>query len=132
MNLEVDFLGRAPDELAGGQGPGGHARTQEPIHHKKFRFTLTTNGMLLDDEVTAFCNREMHNVVLSLTAGRRSTTGCGRTWPGWGSYDIIVPKFQRFVQQRGDQSYYMRGTFTHDKWTLPTTFSTWPIWALPS
>ena len=91
-----------------------YARTQEPIHHKKFRFTLTTNGMLLDDEVTAFCNREMHNVVLSLDGRKEVHDRLRKNLAGVGSYDIIVPKFQRFVQQRGDQSYYMRGTFTHD------------------
>ena len=115
VNLEVDFFGGEPlmnwqvvkDLVA-------YARTQEPIHHKKFRFTLTTNGMLLDDEVTAFCNREMHNVVLSLDGRKEVHDRLRKNLAGVGSYDIIVPKFQRFVQQRGDQSYYMRGTFTHD------------------
>ena len=111
VNLEVDFFGGEPlmnwqvvkDLVA-------YARTQEPIHHKKFRFTLTTNGMLLDDEVTAFCNREMHNVVLSLDGRKEVHDRLRKNLAGVGSYDIIVPKFQRFVQQRGDQSYYMRGT----------------------
>ena len=91
-----------------------YARTQEPIHHKNFRFTLTTNGMLLDDEVTAFCNKEMHNVVLSLDGRKEIHDRLRKNLAGVGSYDIIVPKFQRFVAQRGDRSYYMRGTFTHD------------------
>ena len=105
VNLEVDFFGGEPlmnwqvvkDLVA-------YARTQEPIHHKKFRFTLTTNGMLLDDEVTAFCNREMHNVVLSLDGRKEVHDRLRKNLAGVGSYDIIVPKFQRFVQQRGDQS----------------------------
>ena len=115
VNLEVDFFGGEPlmnwqvvkDLVA-------YARSQEPIHHKNFRFTLTTNGMLLDDEVTDFCNREMHNVVLSLDGRKEVHDRLRKNLAGLGSYDIIVPKFQRFVQRRGDQSYYMRGTFTHD------------------
>ena len=114
-NLEVDFFGGEPlmnwqvvkDLVA-------YARTQEPIHRKNFRFTLTTNGVLLDDEVTDFCNREMHNVVLSLDGRKEVHDRLRRDFAGNGSYDKIVPKFQRFVERRGDRSYYMRGTFTHD------------------
>ena len=115
VNLEVDFFGGEPlmnwqvvkDLVA-------YARTQEPIHHKNFRFTLTTNGVLLDDEVTDFCNKEMHNVVLSLDGRKEVHDRLRRDFAGHGSYDRIVPKFQRFVERRGDRSSYMRGTFTHD------------------
>ena len=115
VNLEVDFFGGEPlmnwqvvkDLVA-------YARSQEPIHHKNFRFTLTTNGILLDDEVTDFCNKEMHNVVLSLDGRKEVHDRLRKNLAGLGSYDIILPKFQRFVQRRGDRSYYMRGTFTHD------------------
>ena len=115
VNLEVDFFGGEPlmnwdvvKDLV------RYARTLEPVHHKNFRFTLTTNGMLLDDEVTEFCNQEMHNVVLSLDGRKEVHDRLRKNFAGQGSYDIIVPKFQRFVEQRGDKEYYMRGTFTHD------------------
>ena len=115
VNLEVDFFGGEPlmnwqvvkDLVA-------YARSQEAEHHKHFRFTLTTNGVLLDDEVTEFCNREMHNVVLSLDGRKEVHDRLRKNFAGQGSYDLIVPKFQRFVQQRGDRDYYIRGTFTHD------------------
>ena len=114
-NLEVDFFGGEPlmnwqvvkDLVA-------YARSQEEAHHKHFRFTLTTNGVLLDDEVTEFCNREMHNVVLSLDGRKEVHDRLRKNYAGQGSYDLIVPKFQRFVQQRGDRDYYIRGTFTHE------------------
>ena len=113
-NLEVDFFGGEPlmnwqvvkDLVA-------YARSLEPIHHKNFRFTLTTNGVLLDDEVIDFCNREMHNVVLSLDGRKEVHDRFRKDYAGKGSYDTIVPKFQRFVEKRGDKSYYMRGTYTH-------------------
>ena len=113
-NLEVDFFGGEPlmnwqvvkDLVA-------YARSIEKDAGKNFRFTLTTNGVLLDDEVTEFCNREMHNVVLSLD-GRKEVNDRFRVdVAGNGSYERIVPNFQRFVAARGDKSYYMRGTYTH-------------------
>lgn len=113
-NLEVDFFGGEPlmnwqvvkDLVA-------YARSIEKDAGKNFRFTLTTNGVLLDDEVTDFCNREMHNVVLSLD-GRPEVNDRFRVdAAGNGSYSRIVPNFQRFVAKRGDKSYYMRGTYTH-------------------
>ena len=113
-NLEVDFFGGDPlmnwqvvkDLVA-------YARSIEKDAGKNFRFTLTTNGVLLDDEVTEFCNREMHNVVLSLD-GRKEVNDRFRVdVAGNGSYERIVPNFQRFVAARGDKSYYMRGTYTH-------------------
>ena len=113
-NLEVDFFGGEPlmnwdvvKQLV------AYARSIEPETGKHFRFTLTTNGVLLDDEVTDFCNREMHNVVLSLD-GRPEVNDRFRVdVAGNGSYKRIVPNFQRFVQKRGDKEYYMRGTYTH-------------------
>ena len=113
-NLEVDFFGGEPlmnwqvvkDLVA-------YARSIEKDAGKNFRFTLTTNGVLLDDQVTEFCNREMHNVVLSLD-GRKEVNDRFRVdVAGNGSYERIVPNFQRFVAARGDKSYYMRGTYTH-------------------
>ena len=113
-SLEVDFFGGEPlmnwdvvKELV------SYARVQEKIHNKNFRFTLTTNGMLIDDDVIEFSNREMSNVVLSLD-GRKDVHDRLRVdYMGRGSYDTIVPKFQEFVKRRGGKNYYMRGTFTH-------------------
>ena len=114
-NLEVDFFGGEPlmnwdvvKELV------SYARVQEKIYNKNFRFTLTTNGMLIDDDVIEFSNREMSNVVLSLD-GRKDVHDRLRVdYMGRGSYDTIVPKFQEFVKRRGGKNYYMRGTFTHN------------------
>ena len=113
-NLEVDFFGGEPlmnwDVV---KRLVEYARSIEKDAGKNFRFTLTTNGVLLDDEITEFANREMHNVVLSLD-GRKEIHDASRvTVSGAGSYDLIVPKFRRFVEQRGNKGYYMRGTFTH-------------------
>ena len=113
-NLDIDFFGGEPlmnwdvcKKLV------EYGREQEKIHNKNIRFTLTTNGVLLDDEVTEFANREMHNVVLSLD-GRKEVHDRFRVdYAGNGSYDKIVPNFQKFVSKRGNLSYYMRGTFTH-------------------
>ena len=113
-NLEVDFFGGEPlmnwevvKQLV------AYARTQEEPHHKKFRFTLTTNGMLIDDEVIDFANREMSNVVLSLDGRKEIHDALRVDYAGKGSYDRIVPKFQKLVKARGGKNYYMRGTFTH-------------------
>ncbi|NLB38640.1 MAG: thioether cross-link-forming SCIFF peptide maturase [Clostridiales bacterium] len=113
-NLEVDFFGGEPlmnwDVV---KRLVAYGRALEKKHNKVFRFTLTTNGMLLDDEVIDFCNREMHNVVLSLD-GRREVHDRFRVdHKGRGSYDAVVPRFQEFVRRRGQKGYYMRGTFTH-------------------
>lgn len=112
-NLEVDFFGGEPlmnfDVV---KRLVEYARSIEKEKNKNFRFTLTTNGVLLDDEVTEFANRECHNVVLSLD-GRKSVHDLLRkTVNGQGSYDVIVPKFQEFIKKRGDKGYYVRGTFT--------------------
>ncbi len=114
-NLEVDFFGGEPlmnwdvvKELV------SYARVQEKIHNKNFRFTLTTNGILIDDDVIDFCNREMSNVVLSLDGRKEVHDRLRKDYQGRGSYDIIVPKFQEFVKRREGKNYYMRGTFTHN------------------
>lgn len=114
-NLEVDFFGGEPlmnwqvvkDLVA-------YGREQEKIHDKKFRFTLTTNGVLLNDEIMEFCNKEMGNVVLSID-GRKEVHDKMRPFrKGAGSYDLIVPKFQKFAESRNQDKYYARGTFTHN------------------
>ena len=113
-NLEVDFFGGEPlmnwdmikDLVA-------YARQREKETGKHFRFTLTTNGVLVDDDVIEFSNREMSNVVLSLD-GRKEVHDRYRVdYAGNGSWEKIVPKFQKFVEARGSKNYYMRGTFTH-------------------
>ena len=113
-NLEVDFFGGEP--LMNWQVVKDlvkYARSIEKEHGKNFRFTLTTNGVLVDDEVIEFANREMSNVVLSLD-GRKEIHDAYRVdYNGQGSWEKIVPKFQKFVEKRGNKDYYMRGTFTH-------------------
>ena len=115
VNLEVDFFGGEP--LMNWQVVKQlveYGRSQEEAHNKKFRFTLTTNGVLLNDEIMEFCNREMANVVLSLD-GRKEVNDKMRPFRnGTGSYDLIVPKFQKFAEKRGDRDYFVRGTFTHN------------------
>lgn len=114
-NLEVDFFGGEP--LMNWQVVKQlveYGRSMEAANHKKFRFTLTTNGMLLNDEIMEFCNREMSNVVLSLDGRREVNDFMRPTRNGKGSsYDVIVPKFQQFAKSRGTKDYYVRGTFTH-------------------
>ncbi len=113
VNLEVDFFGGEPlmnwdvvKQLV------EYGRSMETKLNKKFRFTLTTNGVLLNDEIMEFCNKEMANVVLSLD-GRQEINDANRPFRnGRGSYELIVPKFQKFAESRGDKSYYVRGTFT--------------------
>ena len=114
-NLEVDFFGGEPlmnwDVV---KRLVAYGREQEKLHNKKFRFTLTTNGMLIDDDVIEFANKEMHNVVLSLDGRKEVHDRLRKTASGKGSYDIIVPKFQKLVESRGGKGYYVRGTFTHN------------------
>ena len=114
-NLEVDFFGGEPllnwqvvkDLVA-------YGREQEKIHDKHFRFTVTTNGVLLNDEIQEFINQEMDNVVLSLD-GRREVNDHMRPFRnGKGSYDLIVPKFQKLADSRNQEKYYIRGTFTRE------------------
>ena len=113
-NLEVDFFGGEPlmnwdvvKQLV------EYARSVEKQHGKHFRFTLTTNGMLIDDDVIDFSNREMSNVVLSLDGRKEIHDRLRVDYAGNGSYDRIVPKFKKLVKARGNKNYYMRGTFTH-------------------
>ena len=113
-NLEVDFFGGEPlmnfdvvKELV------KYARVREKEAGKNFRFTLTTNGVLVDDDVIDFANRECANVVLSLDGRREIHDKFRVDFAGKGSFDKIVPKFQKFVKAREGRSYYMRGTFTH-------------------
>lgn len=114
-NLEVDFFGGEPlmnfqvvkDLVA-------YGRSLEETHDKKFRFTLTTNGVLLNDDIMEFANKEMGNVVLSID-GRKEVHDRMRPFrKGAGSYDLIVPKFQKFADSRHQEKYYVRGTFTHN------------------
>ncbi len=113
-NLEVDFFGGEPlmnfdvvKQLV------AYARSIEKKYNKNFRFTLTTNGLLIDDDVIEFANKEMSNVVLSLD-GRKEVHDRFRVdYKGNGSWEKIVPKFQKLVEERGHKDYYMRGTFTH-------------------
>ena len=113
-NLEVDFFGGEP--LMNWQVVKDlvmYGREQEKIHDKKFRFTITTNGVLLNDEVMEFCNKEMANVVLSID-GRKEVHDYMRPFRnGKGSYDLFLPKFKKFADSRGQKQYYVRGTFTH-------------------
>ena len=114
-NLEVDFFGGEP--LMNWQVVKDlvlYARSIEKEKGKNFRFTLTTNGVGIDDDVIEFANRQMHNVVLSLDGRKEVHDRLRRTINDQGSYDMIVPKFQRLVQARGGRDYYMRGTFTHN------------------
>ena len=102
-----------------------YARSVEKERGKNFRFTLTTNGMLIDDDVIDFANREMSNVVLSLDGRKEINDRTRVDYAGNGSYDRIVPKFQKLVAARGGKNYYMRGTFTHATRTSPRTCSIW-------
>ena len=91
-----------------------YGRSLEEPNNKKFRFTLTTNGVLLDDEILEFANREMANIVLSID-GRKEIHDKMRPFRGGqGSYDLIVPKFQKVAESREQERYYVRGTFTHN------------------
>ncbi|MDE6983452.1 MAG: thioether cross-link-forming SCIFF peptide maturase, partial [Lachnospiraceae bacterium] len=114
VNLEVDFFGGEPlmnwqvvRELV------AYGRSLEAPHNKKFRFTLTTNGVLLNDDIMEFVNREMANVVLSVDGRKEINDKMRPLAGGQGSYDLIIPKFQRVAKSRNQTNYYVRGTFTH-------------------
>ena len=115
VNLEVDFFGGEPlmnwdvvKQLV------VYGRSLEKPNNKKFRFTLTTNGILLNDDILEFANKEMSNIVLSID-GRKEVNDKMRPFRGGqGSYDIIVPKFQKVAFSRDQMNYYVRGTFTHN------------------
>ena len=114
VNLEVDFFGGEPlmnfqvvKDLV------SYGRSKEKEHNKKFRFTLTTNGMLLGDDVMEFVNKEMANVVLSVDGRRKVHDYMRPTRNGKGSYDLIIDKFKKMAEMRNQTDYYVRGTFTH-------------------
>ena len=113
-NLELDFFGGEPlMNFKVVKQIVEYARSREAEFNKKFRFTITTNGLLLDDEKIEFINKEMSNVVLSID-GRKEINDYFRVLPnGQGCYDMILPKYQKLVAGRGDKEYYVRGTFTN-------------------
>jgi uncharacterized protein len=113
-NLEVDFFGGEPlmnfevvRELV------HYGREKEKIYNKNFRFTLTTNGVLLNDDIMEFANKEMSNVVLSIDGRKEVNDFMRPSRNGKGSYDLILPKFLEFAESRNQNNYYVRGTFTH-------------------
>ncbi len=114
-NIEVDFFGGEPMmALKTVKQTVEYARSIEQEKNKRFRFTMTTNGVLLNDENIAYFNQEMKNCVLSLD-GRKVVNDAMRIFPnGRGSYDTIVPHFKKLVERRGDQEYYLRGTYTRE------------------
>ena len=114
-NLEVDFFGGEPlmnfdvvKELV------RYGREQEKLHNKNFRFTLTTNGVLLNDEVMEFANKEISNVVLSIDGRKEVNDRMRPSRNGKGSYDLILPKYLKLAESRKQTNYYVRGTFTHN------------------
>lgn len=114
-NIEVDFFGGEPlmamDTV---KATVDYARSLEKEHNKNFRFTITTNGILLDDETIDYINENMSNAVLSLDGRPEVNDNMRPTVNGKGSYDVILPKFQKLVAGRGDKDYYLRGTFTRN------------------
>ncbi|MDE7321490.1 MAG: thioether cross-link-forming SCIFF peptide maturase [Lachnospiraceae bacterium] len=114
VNLEVDFFGGEPlmnwqvvkDLVA-------YGRSLEEPNHKKFRFTLTTNGVLLNDDIIDFANREMANIVLSVDGRKEVHDKMRPLAGGQGSYDLVIPKFKKVAESRNQTNYYVRGTFTH-------------------
>ena len=112
-NLEVDFFGGEPSlNFQVVKSLVEYGRSLEKTANKNFRFTYTTNGVILNDEIIDFCNREMSNVVLSLDGRREVNDRMRVSRGGNGSYDRIVPKFKEFVEKRGGKDYYIRGTYT--------------------
>lgn len=114
-NLEVDFFGGEPlmnfdvvKEIV------SYARSIEAEHNKNFRFTITTNGILLNDEIQQYINENMHNVVISLDGRKEINDKMRPRAGGQGSYDVIVPKFQKLAESRNQTNYYIRGTFTRN------------------
>jgi len=112
-NLEVDFFGGEPlmnfdvvKQLV------TYGRSIEAEHNKNFRFTMTTNGVLLNDEIIDYLNANMSNVVLSIDGRKAVNDKMRYTISGGGTYDIIVEKFKKLIDKREGKSYYVRGTFT--------------------
>jgi uncharacterized protein len=115
VNLEVDFFGGEP--LMNWQVVKDlvrYGRSLEEPHHKKFRFTLTTNGVLLNDEILEFVNKEMANVVLSIDGRKEVHDRMRPHRGGQGSYDEVVPKYKKVAESRNQMNYYVRGTFTRN------------------
>ncbi|MCR4590332.1 MAG: thioether cross-link-forming SCIFF peptide maturase [Lachnospiraceae bacterium] len=114
VNLEVDFFGGEPTmNFDVVKKLVEYGREKEKERNKKFRFTLTTNGVLLDDEILDFANKEMGNLVLSIDGRKEVNDRMRPTANGKGSYDIILPKFLKAAESRGQNNYYVRGTYTH-------------------
>ena len=114
VNLEVDFFGGEPTmNFDVVKKLVEYGRSQEKIRNKKFRFTLTTNGILLNDEILEFANKEMSNLVLSIDGRKEVNDRMRPTAVQSGSYDIIMPKFQKAAESRNQTNYYVRGTYTH-------------------
>ena len=112
-NLELDFFGGEPlMNMPVIKEVVSYARSKEAEYNKKFRFTVTTNGVLLNDEITDYLNKEMYNIVLSIDGRKEVNDRMRPGINGKGSYDVILPKFRRLVEKRGDGQYYVRGTFT--------------------
>ena len=112
-NLELDFFGGEPlmnfDVV---KQTVAYARSKEKEYGKNFRFTITTNGMLLDDDAIDFINKEMYNVVLSIDGRKEVNDRMRPRVDGKGSYDKIIPMYKKLVDQRGEKEYYVRGTYT--------------------
>ncbi len=114
-NLEVDFFGGEPTmNFDVVKKLVAYGRSLEESHNKKFRFTLTTNGILLNDDILEFANKEMSNIVLSIDGRKEVNDYMRPTRNGKGSYDIIMPKFKKVAESRNQMNYYVRGTFTHN------------------
>ena len=128
-NLEVDFFGGEPTmnwEVV--KQLVEYGRSIEEANNKKFRFTLTTNGILLNDEILEFANKEMSNIVLSID-GRKEINDLMRpTRNGHGSsYDIIMPKFKKVAESRNQMNYYVRGTLRITIWIFQKMFCIWQM-----
>ncbi len=112
-NLEIDFFGGEPTlNFDVVKQIVEYGRSMEKQHNKNFRFTLTTNGLLLDDEMIEYINNNMQNVVLSIDGRKETNDNMRKRAGGQGSYDVIVPKFQKLAETREQNNYYVRGTFT--------------------
>ena len=123
-NIEIDFFGGEPTmAMRTVKETVAYARSIEKDSGKNFRFTITTNGLLLNDDIIDFINAEMSNVVLSLDGRRIVNDNMRKCVDGSGSYDIIVPKFKKLLEKRGsDKSYYLRGTFTRENLDFASDF----------
>ena len=113
-NLEMDFFGGEPlMNFETVKAVVEYATCKAAEHGKVFRFTITTNGVLLNDEIADYINANMYNVVMSIDGRKETNDRIRKTKNGKGSYDLILPKFKKLIAKRGDKNYYVRGTFTH-------------------